>query len=47
MDGISISTEDGQEVAKSKFAAAKGISQVVTARITMASPGMRKLLYKI
>ncbi|CAD5118873.1 DgyrCDS7546 [Dimorphilus gyrociliatus] len=40
VDGVMMSTEDGEEIAKSRFAAAKGISQVVAARITMASPGM-------
>ncbi|XP_046385729.1 sideroflexin-2 [Ischnura elegans] len=38
--GIDVCDENGNIVGQSKFAAAKGISQVVTSRIAMAAPGM-------
>lgn len=36
--------EDNNPVGKSKKAAAKGITQVVISRVTMAAPGMSELL---
>ncbi|XP_055689152.1 sideroflexin-2 [Lutzomyia longipalpis] len=40
IQGIEVSDEDGNIVGRSRIAAAKGISQVVISRITMAAPGM-------
>ncbi|XP_076481093.1 sideroflexin 2 isoform X3 [Bombus vancouverensis nearcticus] len=39
-NGIDISDENGNKLTKSKFAAVKGISQVVISRIVMCAPGM-------
>lgn len=39
-DGIMMYDENDNELVKSKSAAYKGITQVVTSRITMAAPGM-------
>lgn len=38
--GIDIQDENGNNVGKSRVAAAKGISQVILSRITMCAPGM-------
>ncbi|XP_067012444.1 sideroflexin-2 isoform X2 [Anabrus simplex] len=38
--GIDVADENGNNVAKSRVAAAKGISQVVFSRIVMCAPGM-------
>ncbi|XP_049864664.1 sideroflexin-2 [Schistocerca gregaria] len=38
--GIDVYDENGNKIAKSKIAAAKGISQVVISRIVMCAPGM-------
>ncbi|EFA12262.2 sideroflexin-2 [Tribolium castaneum] len=38
--GIDCSDENGNIVAQSRFAAAKGITQVIISRITMCAPGM-------
>ncbi|KAG0714616.1 Sideroflexin-2 [Chionoecetes opilio] len=40
VNGIVVCDENGNELAQSKLAAAKGISQVVFSRIFMAAPGM-------
>ena len=40
IDGIVVFDENNNPVGKSKKAAAKGITQVVISRITMAAPGM-------
>lgn len=38
--GIDVSDKEGRIVGQSKFAAVKGITQVVVSRITMCAPGM-------
>ncbi|GFO09640.1 sideroflexin [Plakobranchus ocellatus] len=43
LDGVTLMDEKGESVIKSKYAALKGISQVVTARICMATPSMTLL----
>nr|CAB3266022.1 sideroflexin-2-like [Phallusia mammillata] len=40
IEGVTITTEDGEVLGKSKKCARKGISQVVLSRIVMAAPGM-------
>ena len=40
IDGIVVFDENNNPVGKSKKAAAKGITQVVISRVTMAAPGM-------
>lgn len=40
LQGIEVQDEEGNVVGKSRVAAAKGITQVVVSRITMAAPGM-------
>ncbi|KAL5280692.1 SFXN2 family protein [Megaselia abdita] len=40
INGIDVQDDKGHVVGKSRFAAIKGISQVVLSRITMAAPGM-------
>nr|CAB3266024.1 sideroflexin-2-like [Phallusia mammillata] len=40
LHGVTITTEDGKVLGKSKKCAQKGISQVVISRVTMAAPGM-------
>lgn len=40
LEGVSLVDANGNEVGKSRVAAAKGISQVVFSRILMAAPGM-------
>ncbi|TGZ38472.1 Sideroflexin [Temnothorax longispinosus] len=41
VNGVDLVDEDGRKLTKSKFAAVKGISQVVISRIVMCAPGMR------
>lgn len=43
IDGVSVQDSNGNEIGKSKIAAAKGISQVAFSRILMAAPGMLAL----
>lgn len=40
LKGVDVVDEKGHIVGQSKFAAAKGISQVIISRITMCAPGM-------
>lgn len=40
IEGVSCQDAHGNEIGKSKIAAAKGISQVTLSRILMAAPGM-------
>lgn len=40
VDGVVITDEEGNPIGRSRKCAAKGISQVVLSRITMAAPGM-------
>ena len=47
INGIKVYDKDGQELGLSQRAAVKGITQVVTSRITMAAPGMRKCLRQL
>jgi hypothetical protein len=44
INGIKVFDKDGEELGFSKRAATKGITQVVTSRVTMAAPGMRKYI---
>ena len=44
INGIKVYNKDGEELGLSQRAAVKGITQVVTSRITMAAPGMSKYL---
>lgn len=39
-DGIAVFDENGNQVTRSRYAAAKGITQVVISRVAMAAPGM-------
>ena len=43
-NGIAVYDENGEFIGNSKRAAVKAITQVVTSRITIAAPGMCKLL---
>lgn len=43
LDGVALSDDNNVEVARSKYAAMKGISQVLLARICMAAPSMTLL----
>lgn len=40
LNGIDVADGDGKIVGQSKFAAVKGITQVIISRITMCAPGM-------
>lgn len=40
IEGIDVEDANGNIIGKSRLAAAKGISQVIFSRITMAAPGM-------
>lgn len=40
LEGVSLQDKNGNDIGKSRVAAAKGISQVVFSRILMAAPGM-------
>lgn len=40
IEGVSVQDSNGNEVGKSRLAAAKGMSQVAFSRILMAAPGM-------
>ncbi|XP_064616341.1 sideroflexin-2-like [Liolophura sinensis] len=42
-DGIAVFDENGNKITESRYAAVKGISQVVASRIVMAAPGMTLL----
>ncbi|XP_059176737.1 sideroflexin-2-like [Physella acuta] len=44
-EGVLVTDDNGNPVAKSKYAAVKGITQVVTSRIVMAAPSMTVLPY--
>ena len=47
IDGIVVFDENNNPVGKSKKAAAKGITQVVISRVTMAAPGMSEFIYVV
>ena len=47
IDGIVVFDENNNPVGKSKKAAAKGITQVVISRITMAAPGMSEFQFEL
>jgi hypothetical protein len=42
INGIKVYDSEGEELGLSQRAARKGITQVVTSRVTMAAPGMCK-----
>lgn len=43
IEGITVQDENGNDIGKSRLAAAKGMSQVAFSRIFMAAPGMMLL----
>lgn len=40
LKGVDVEDDCGNKIGKSKYAAVKGISQVIVSRITMCAPGM-------